>query len=69
MMTWIETGIDIRNVKGSQGKTLCPKCSHTRKKKTDPCLSVNINEGIWNCHNCGWNGSLKQKVYKLPVVK
>ena len=69
MMTWIETGIDIRNVKGSQGKTLCPKCSHTRKKKTDPCLSVNINEGIWNCHNCGWNGSLKQKVYKLPEVK
>ena len=35
-------------------KTLCPKCSHTRKKKNDPCLSVNTIELVWNCFNCSW---------------
>lgn len=49
-------------VKGSQGneKVVCPKCSHTRKKKTDPCLSVTIDgdSAVWNCHNCEWKGGL-----------
>ncbi|MBL7989406.1 MAG: toprim domain-containing protein, partial [Chlorobi bacterium] len=40
-------------------KVLCPRCSHDRKKKNDPCLSVNVAEGVWNCHNCGWRGKLK----------
>jgi twinkle protein len=35
-----------------QQKTICPACSSTRKKKTDPCLSVNTERGIANCHNC-----------------
>jgi twinkle protein len=69
MNNFIDFGINIGNSKGSQVKTLCPKCSSQRKKKTDPCLSVNVNEGIWNCFNCGWNGSLKKKIYKLPEVK
>lgn len=36
-------------------KTLCPHCSHTRKNKSDPCLSVRIdNSGVGvRCHNCG----------------
>jgi len=69
MTTFQDVGIDIRKIKGSSGKTICPQCSHTRKKKDDPCLSVNVNEGVWNCHHCGWNGGLKQKIYKLPEVK
>ena len=68
MTSFSEVGIDIRNIRGTSGKTLCPECSASRKKKTDPCLSVNINEGIWNCHNCGWSGSLRQKLYKLPEI-
>jgi len=59
-MTFNDYDISIKNNKG-QIKTKCPKCSHERKKKNDPCLSVNVDEGIWNCHNCGWNGSLKKQ--------
>ena len=47
------------NVRGGETKTLCPMCSHTRKKQNDPCLSVNVDEGIWNCFNCGWSGCVK----------
>ena len=50
-------------------KTICPKCSHTRKNKNDKCLSVNIDEGIYNCHNCGYSGNVKftpKKEYTKP---
>ena len=45
--------------RSGETKTLCPMCSHTRKKKNDPCLSVNVDEGIWNCFNCSWSGTTK----------
>ena len=70
-MGFYEYGIIIKKSSG-QVKTKCPKCSVDRKKKSDPCLSVNIDEGIWNCHNCGWKGGLKknnymeEKTYVLP---
>lgn len=43
-------------------KVLCPECSHTRKNRRDPCLSVSIDDdggAVWNCHNCGWKGGTK----------
>ena len=49
-------------------KTTCPKCSASRKHKADPCLSVNVEEGIWNCHNCGWSGTAKTKKEYTPVT-
>lgn len=66
--------IDTRKINGS-GKTICPKCSHTRKSsnKNDPCLSVDINMGTYKCHNnCGFQGGVKiyepKKVdYVIPV--
>jgi twinkle protein len=61
-MTFSDYGIIIKRTNG-QVKTKCPKCSHDRRKKSDPCLSVNIDEGVWNCHNCGWKGSLKKTNY------
>jgi twinkle protein len=61
-MGFYEYGIIIKKSSG-QVKTKCPKCSVDRKKKSDPCLSVNIDEGIWNCHNCGWKGGLKKNNY------
>ncbi len=64
-------GIDLKNRSNGQIKTKCPKCSHTRKKKSDPCLSVNIDDGFYNCHNCNWAGSVrfKQKAeYVLPQL-
>lgn len=66
-MTFSDFGIIVNKSKG-QVKTKCPKCSHERKKKSDPCLSVNIDEGIWNCHNCGWAGTLKQNNYMKEVT-
>ena len=51
--------IDIPAGRSGQVKTTCPECSHTRRKKNAPCLSVNFDEGIWNCHHCGWAGTLK----------
>lgn len=56
------------------GKQICPQCSHTRKKKTDPCLSVSFTDEaiLYNCHNCGWSGAImkdiktSKKVYKRP---
>ena len=61
-------GINVRP--GSRGdvKTTCPKCSASRKHKADPCLSVNVEEGIWNCHNCGWSGTVKTKKEYTPVT-
>ena len=73
-MTFSDYGIIIKKNRG-QIKTRCPKCSHDRKKKSDPCLSVNIDEGVWNCHNCGWKGSLnknkfmREEVFVKPNVK
>ena len=66
-MTFHDNGIQIKKNSG-QVKTKCPKCSYGRKKKSDPCLSVNIDEGIWNCHNCGWKGTLKQNDYMEKTV-
>lgn len=68
---WDKYGIDISKVVG--GKTLCPKCSHARKHKKDKCLSVDIIEGLFNCHNCDFKGSVKefkpQKVYTRPLPR
>lgn len=44
---------------GPQVYTTCPQCRESRRKKNAKCLSVNIENGIWNCHHCGWSGSLK----------
>jgi twinkle protein len=45
-------------------KVICPKCSHTRKNKKDPCLSINLEKGVYNCHNCGWSGNVQFKEKK-----
>ena len=60
-------GIIIK--RGGSNKTTCPKCSHNRKNKKDPCLSVDIENGLYHCHHCGWNGNVKfkkKKEYLIP---
>lgn len=61
-------GIRLRKRSG-QEKTTCPQCSAGRKKKTDPCLSVNISQGDYNCHNCGWMGNVRSFVPKNTLKK
>ena len=66
MINWHD--INIKGKTSGSIKTLCPACSHTRKNKSDPCLSVNIDKGLANCHNCG-ETSVRDRVvkeYKLP---
>ena len=60
MNTWESLGIDIRGKGHGEIKTICPQCSHTRRKKNYPCLNVNIDEGLYHCWHCGWRGSLKK---------
>jgi twinkle protein len=46
---------------GSQ-KLLCPQCSHTRRNRSDPCLSLTIDDtrATWLCHHCDWRGSVSE---------
>lgn len=62
-----EMDIKVSSRDGNQ-KTTCPQCSSSRKKKSDPCLSVNTGKGVWNCHNCGWTGTVakQESKYKRP---
>lgn len=58
------------------GKQICPQCSHTRKNKSDPCLSVTYTDEavLYKCHNnCGFEGIVyyrdkyeSKKNYKRP---
>ena len=59
MKTFQDFNIDVGNKSAGKLKTKCPKCSHTRKNKTDKSLSVDIDQGLFNCHNCGWSGTTK----------
>ena len=61
-----DKNIRLKSYATGNHRTLCPECSHTRKKKTDPCLSVTIGpantstgsidagEFMAHCHNCDW---------------
>ncbi len=67
-MTFEDKGIFIKDTSG-QEKTTCPKCSNGRKKSSDRCLSVNVDDGVWHCHHCGWKGSLDKKLRPLTIPK
>lgn len=69
MKTWHDVGIDVKGHNSGEIKTLCPKCSSSRKKKNYPCLNVNIDKGVFNCWHCAWSGSLKQGEYSRPMAK
>jgi len=56
-INWIELGIEIPHGRTTGDvKTLCPKCSHTRRNSRERCLSVNLDKNTWNCFHCGWTG-------------
>ena len=59
MSNYSDHGIDTRGKASGEIKALCPECSHSRKKKTDPCLAVNLDKRTWFCHHCEWSGGLK----------
>lgn len=74
MDVYANYGITIPNGKyAGEVSTTCPQCSHTRKKKTDKCLSVNLDKRVWRCNHCEWRGALKiereVKNYEKPAWK
>jgi len=44
-------------------KVKCPHCSAQRRNKSDPCLSVTIDDdgAVWKCHHCGWHGAERDR--------
>lgn len=56
-----DNGIRLRSYRPGNHKLPCPRCSATRKKKADPCLSVTVfpdDRARWQCHHCQWTGGV-----------
>ncbi len=67
MIDWKE--IDIPTGKKTEVQTICPACSHNRKKSKDKCLSVNVAKGVAKCHHCeefSIREVIERKEYKAP---
>ena len=59
-----DEGIRLRSYQSGGYKLTCARCSHQRRNKTDPCLSVTIagdGGAVWHCHNCQWAGSVREQ--------
>jgi twinkle protein len=56
----------------TQQKVRCPRCKTLGKENwKDTSMSVNLVEGIYNCHKCSYSGTVKQRTkmsiaYKQP---
>lgn len=59
-MTFDELGIVVPSGAGGNVYATCPSCSKDRRKKKAKCLSVDVDKGLFNCHHCGWSGSLTE---------
>ena len=71
---FLNLGIEVKN-NGVQQKVKCPRCFNLGKENwKDTCLSINTESGVYNCHKCGWSGSVNKKTlytmkkndYSLP---
>jgi twinkle protein len=76
--TFESIGIELRG-NSNQQKCKCPNCARIGKENyKDNCLAVNLQEGIYYCHKCNWQGKVesdqktlidvmpKKKMYKKP---
>ncbi|HCQ17126.1 MAG TPA: hypothetical protein DIU20_12735 [Cryomorphaceae bacterium] len=63
-----DLGIDLKGKRRGTVKVLCPRCSHRRKKKSEPCLTVNLQEGWYKCHNddCDFKGTVAKSQDQEP---
>lgn len=66
MKTYRDFGIEIPYGRTyGQIKTYCPECRDRRTNKQDKSLSVDLDNGVWHCHYCGWSQGLpKEKEMK-----
>lgn len=56
----------LRN-KGGVQRFQCPNCSHTRNKKSQKVLAIDVDEGWAKCHHCGYKFTIKK--HKAPDKK
>jgi twinkle protein len=72
---FIALGIEPKGNRRQQ-KVKCPNCVSLGKTNIkDTCLSINLNDGLYNCHKCGWSGCVIEKEfiketivnYKIPT--
>ena len=66
--TRADVGIDTRGKHSGELKTTCPRCSGSRKKRSFPCLNVNLDKRVWHCWHCGWAGGLDKGEYAAPSI-
>ena len=67
MQELTERGIALKNFAVGDHKSICPECSHTRRNKTDQCLSITIEPdggAVWKCHHCDWSGGVAGRSYR-----
>ena len=59
----LKHGIRLGSNAEGNHKLTCPRCSHERKKRHDPCLSLTIKPDgvVWRCHHCGWADGVTMK--------
>jgi twinkle protein len=64
----LEHGIRPRRYVDGDQKLTCPRCSHTRRNRTDPCLSLTIDSetAVWKCHHCEWAGAVRENEKAAP---
>lgn len=64
MKNYSDFGIKIPyNRSSGKIKTFCPQCHDTRHNKADKSLSVDLDKKVWNCHYCGWAGTLNESEF------
>lgn len=69
-MTYADFNISIPHGRATgEVPTICPQCSHTRKKSNDKCLSVNLDKQVWRCNHCNWSGFLKNSMKKIEYKR
>ena len=69
-MTYADFNISIPHGRTTgEVPTICPQCSHTRKKSNDKCLSVNLDKQVWRCNHCNWSGFLKNSMKKIEYKR
>jgi twinkle protein len=65
---FLAIGIIPKTNRSSQ-KVVCPNCIKLGKTNIkDTCLSIDLNEGLYNCHKCSWSGKVGEKEFKRPEM-
>lgn len=63
MATFAEHGIEVRSGVGGEQRAVCPRCAPNRKPehRREKDLAVNVTDGTYYCHHCGWAGSVNDR--------